>query len=99
MFIKAAINGGRTKAEHALVPVTPEEQAAAVVECLTAGAGAVHLHVRSQPGVESLDPDDVARTLRAVKSAAPGSAIGISTGASLPKSLVGAAGAGNRKDP
>jgi uncharacterized protein (DUF849 family) len=61
--------------------VTPEEQAAAVVECLTAGAGAVHLHVRSPSGVESLDPDDVARTLRAVKSAAPDSAIGISTGA------------------
>jgi uncharacterized protein (DUF849 family) len=81
MLIKAAINGGRTKAEHARVPVTPEEQAAAVVECLTAGAGAVHLHVRSRSGVESLHPDDVARTLRAVKSAAPGSAIGISTGA------------------
>jgi uncharacterized protein (DUF849 family) len=81
MLIKAAINGGRTKAEHAAVPVTPEEQAAAVVECLSAGAGAVHLHVRSSSGVESLDPDDVARTLRAVKSAAPGSSIGISTGA------------------
>jgi len=81
MLIKAAINGGRTRAEHALVPVTPEEQAAAVVECLTAGAGAVHLHVRSSSGAESLDPDDVARTLRAVKSAAPDAAIGISTGA------------------
>ena len=81
MLIKAAINGGRTRAEHALVPVTPEEQAAAVVECLTNGAGAVHLHVRSRSGVESLDPDDVAHTLRAVKSASPSSAVGISTGA------------------
>ena len=80
-LIKAAINGGRTKAKHAAVPVTPEEQAAAVVECLTAGAGAVHLHVRSSSGVESLDPDDVARTVRAVKSEAPDSAVGISTGA------------------
>ncbi|HYJ84568.1 MAG TPA: 3-keto-5-aminohexanoate cleavage protein [Pyrinomonadaceae bacterium] len=81
MLIQAAINGGRAKAEHAPVPVTPEEQAAAVVECLSAGAGAVHLHVRSSFGVESLDPDDVARTLRVVKSAAPLSSIGISTGA------------------
>ena len=81
MLIKAAINGGRTRAEHARIPVTPEEQAAAVVECLTVGAGAVHLHVRSRSGVESLDPDDVARTLRAIKAAAPYSAVGISTGA------------------
>jgi uncharacterized protein (DUF849 family) len=81
MLIKAAINGGRTKAEHARIPVTPEEQAAAVIECLNAGAGAVHLHVRSPTGVESLEPDDLARTLRAIKSTAPYSAVGISTGA------------------
>ncbi len=81
MLIKAAINGGRTRAEYALVPITPEEQAAAVVECLAAGAGAVHLHVRARSGAESLNPDDVARTLLAVKSAAPDSAVGISTGA------------------
>jgi uncharacterized protein (DUF849 family) len=81
MLIKAAINGGRTRAEHALIPITPKEQAAAVVECLGAGATAVHLHIRSSSGVESLDPEDVARTLRAVKSAAPNSAVGISTGA------------------
>jgi uncharacterized protein (DUF849 family) len=81
MLIKAAINGGRTRTEHALVPITPEEQAAAVVACLAAGAGAVHLHVRSRSGAESLDPKDVASTLRAVKSAAPNSAVGISTGA------------------
>lgn len=81
MLIKAAINGGRTRAEHPSIPITPEEEAAAVVECLSAGAGAIHLHIRSRSGVESLEPDDLARTLRAVKSAAPDSAIGVSTGA------------------
>ena len=76
MLIKAAINGGRSKAEQAAVPVTPDEQAAAVVECLQAGVDAVHLHVRftssdqrSHLYKESLYPEDVGRTLLAVRSA------------------------------
>lgn len=90
MLIKAAINGGRTKAEHAAVPVSPQEQAAAVVECLKAGADAIHLHVRSTSGQqsspsqgedlqsekESLLAEDVARTLSAVWSAAMKARIG-----------------------
>jgi uncharacterized protein (DUF849 family) len=91
MLIKAAINGGRMRSEHAAVPVKPEEQAADVVACIKGGAGAVHLHVRSTLGdddrsaKESLEPQDVARTLLVVRSvcesigiAAP---VGISTGA------------------
>jgi uncharacterized protein (DUF849 family) len=95
MLIKGAINGGRTRAEHAAVPITPEEQATAVVECLRAGAGAIHLHVRStssdkntQSEKESLYAVDVARTLSAVwssamraKIGARKAQIGISTGA------------------
>lgn len=95
MLIKAAINGGRTKAEHQAVPVSPDEQAAAVVECLEAGANAIHLHVRSTSGdersrfrdqalhsqKESLYAGDVARTLSAVKSVSLKTPIGVSTGA------------------
>jgi uncharacterized protein (DUF849 family) len=95
VLIKAAINGGRTRAEHAAVPVSPDEQAAAAVACLKAGANAVHLHVRStssdgnlQSEKESLYAEDVARTLLAVWSAAaeakiggPKAQIGITTGA------------------
>ena len=87
-LIKAAINGGRSKAEHAAVPVSPEEQAAAIVECLEAGANAIHLHVRGTSesgrvsfGRESLYAEDVATTLTAVRAAAPGASIGVSTGA------------------
>jgi uncharacterized protein (DUF849 family) len=83
-MIKAAINGGRSKTEHAAVPVSPEEQAAAVLECLQAGAGAIHLHVRmasSNSERESLFPEDVAQTLSVVRAAAPHAAIGVSTGA------------------
>ncbi len=95
MLIKAAINGGRTKAEHTAVPVSPDEQGAVAVDCLRAGADAVHLHVRVtstdeslKSEKESLYAEDVARTLSAVWSAAMKAQIGarkaqigISTGA------------------
>ena len=85
MLIKAAINGGRTRNDHAAVPVSPAELAADVVQCLKAGAGAVHLHVRSTSAdhseKESLDAEDVSRTIPAVLAVAPSEQIGISTGA------------------
>jgi uncharacterized protein (DUF849 family) len=80
MLIKAAINGGRTKAEHPRVPVTPAEQASAILECVAAGVNVIHLHVRSDSGAESLDPKDVANTMIAVRAAAPSASIGVSTG-------------------
>ena len=84
MLIKAAINGGRTRNDHAAAPVSPAELAAGVVECLKAGAGAIHLHVRSTSDdseKESLDKEDVERTIRTVLAVAPKERIGISTGA------------------
>ena len=81
MLIKAAINGGRAKTEHASIPVGPSEIAAAVVECLDAGASAIHFHVRSEDGHESLAAEDVARTLQVVRIAAPTAQVGVSTGA------------------
>jgi len=84
LLIKAAINGGRTRNDHAAVPVSPAELAADVVECLKAGAGAIHLHVRSTSDdseKESLDKEDVEQTIRAVLAVAPKERIGISTGA------------------
>jgi uncharacterized protein (DUF849 family) len=81
MLIKAAINGGRAKTEHPSIPVSPSEIAAAVVECLNAGASAVHFHIRSEDGRESLADEDLARTLQVVRMAAPTAQIGVSTGA------------------
>src|SRR6267378_2752199 len=81
MLLKAAINGGRTKAEHPAVPVSPDEQAAAVIDCVKTGAQTIHLHVRSVSGVESLYAEDVNRTLLAVRSASSSAQIGVSTGA------------------
>lgn len=81
MLIKAALNGGRTRTEHAGVPITPEELAASAKEAVAAGAGAIHFHVRSADGGESLEAEDVARALAAVRTAVPGTPVGVSTGA------------------
>ena len=81
MLIKAAINGGRTKTEHPSIPVSPKEIAAAVVECLNAGATAIHVHIRSREGHESLAAEDLAQTLQAIRVVAPEAPVGVSTGA------------------
>jgi uncharacterized protein (DUF849 family) len=64
--------------------VSPAEQAAAVTDCLKAGVDVIHLHVRSTSAAnerESLEAEDVERTLAAVRAAVPNAAIGVSTGA------------------
>jgi len=84
LLIKAAINGGRTRADHAAVPVSPAQLAANVVQCLKAGAGAIHLHVRSTATgseKESLEKEDIDQTVAAVLAPVPKELIGISTGA------------------
>ena len=59
MLVKAAINGGRSKTEHPSIPVSASEIAAAVVECLSAGVSAIHFHIRSEDGRESLADEDL----------------------------------------
>jgi uncharacterized protein (DUF849 family) len=72
MLIKAAINGARTRAQCPALPVTPAEQAAAAAESVAAGAGAIHVHVRSADGRESLAEPDVSLALQAIRAATPG---------------------------
>jgi uncharacterized protein (DUF849 family) len=59
MLIKAAINGGRTRADCPALPVTPAQQAPAAAEVVAAGAGAIHVHVRGTDERESLAAEDV----------------------------------------
>jgi uncharacterized protein (DUF849 family) len=81
MLIEAALNGGRTRSEHPAIPCTPQELAAAATEAVAAGAGAMHFHVRSGDGRESLQADDVGAAVKAVRTAIPGVPFGASTGA------------------
>jgi uncharacterized protein (DUF849 family) len=79
LLLEAALNGGRSRADHPAIPVSPAQLGAAAAEAARAGAGAVHFHVRGGDGRESLAADDVARTVAEVR--AQGVPFGISTGA------------------
>jgi uncharacterized protein (DUF849 family) len=81
MLIEVALNGNRSRNEHAAVPQTPAELATAARDAVAAGAGAVHFHVYGPGGVESLDPGDVTAAVEAVRAAVPGIPFGVSTGA------------------
>ena len=81
MILEAALNGARSRAEHPALPISARELAQAVAEAVAAGADVVHFHVRAMDGRESLGAGDVARTLEAIREAAPATPLGISTGA------------------
>jgi uncharacterized protein (DUF849 family) len=78
LLLEAALNGGRSPAEHPAVPVSPAQLGAAAAEAVRAGADAVHFHVRGADGRESLAAADVARAVAEVRT--QGVPLGISTG-------------------
>jgi uncharacterized protein (DUF849 family) len=80
VWIKACLNGGRTRAEHPAVPVTPDEVAVAAAASMGAGAVAVHVHQRDAAGVQSLRAVDVGAVVAAVRRACPGLPVGVTTG-------------------
>jgi uncharacterized protein (DUF849 family) len=75
--IKACLNGSRPAGQ---APTTPAELAAAASGAVDAGAEAVHLHARGPDGRESLSAQDIGAAVEAVRSACPGTPIGVSTG-------------------
>lgn len=79
MLLVAALNGGRSAAEHPAVPVSAEQLGAATIEAARAGANAVHFHVRGEDGLESLAAADIARAVKEVRR--HGIPFGVSTGA------------------
>lgn len=80
MLLQACLNGSRSKRDADGVPITADELAADAVSVQAAGAHALHIHPRDASGTESLVPDDVTRTLLAVRAAAPEMPVGVGTG-------------------
>lgn len=78
--MKVCLNGGRGRADHPAVPLTPAELAASAAAAVAAGAEAVHLHPRRGDGGESLRLADVAAAVTAVRLACPATPVGVSTG-------------------
>jgi uncharacterized protein (DUF849 family) len=87
MWLQACLNGSRTSSEHAAVPLTPTALADDARRVLAAGAASLHVHSVDNAGVESLAPDAVGATLKSIREACPGVAVGISTAAYIEPDL------------
>jgi uncharacterized protein (DUF849 family) len=85
-------NGPWGKDVHPNMPVSQDELVTELQDCFRAGATGVHLHVRDQSGVETLDPSLVNETCLQVRRAAQEMdrpvEIGLTTGAWIVPDLV-----------
>jgi uncharacterized protein (DUF849 family) len=75
--LQVCLNGSRRP--HERVPVTVAEIGEAAAESVAAGAESVHVHPRGDLGRETLDADLVALAVDAVRRAAPGIPVGVTT--------------------
>jgi uncharacterized protein (DUF849 family) len=85
MIVQACLNGGHPPSYHPDIPVTIPALVEDGLRVINAGASELHLHVRGEDGLESLAPKNVDATITALKTALPGTLIGISTGAWIEK--------------
>ncbi|HJT91915.1 MAG TPA: 3-keto-5-aminohexanoate cleavage protein [Mycobacterium sp.] len=80
VYVKACINGARGPDQHPGLPITPRQLADEAVAAHRAGAKAVHMHPKTADGVDSLLPEVVDAAVSAVRHAAPGLPLGVTTG-------------------
>jgi uncharacterized protein (DUF849 family) len=78
-MLQACLNGARTRLDHPKIPLSPEELAQDAAEVIAAGAKELHVHPRGADGAETLDPDDIAVALAAIRAKGPWVPVGIST--------------------
>ncbi len=81
MVLQVCLNGARSRADHARLPVSPAELAEAARAAVGAGAEDIHLHPKTPDGVDSLAADVVGAAVLAVRAAVPGVSVGVTTGA------------------
>ncbi len=78
-WLQVCLNGPRRAGEHRALPIHPPEIARTALSCREAGAFAAHIHPRDERGAESLQARHVGAAVRAVRAAAPGMQVGVST--------------------
>lgn len=81
MFLKCCVNGERLPSEHPALPVTAAELGRTAARVVAAGADAFHVHAKDATGRDTLDPTAVADAVTAIRAAAPGVPVGVTTGA------------------
>ncbi len=68
LLVMLAPNGARrTRADHPALPITPAELAESADRAVTAGAAAIHLHVRDRDGRHTLDPGRYREAIAAIR--------------------------------
>lgn len=82
VLITCALNGVLTNPATHPVPYTPEQMAASAKDAYNAGAAIIHIHIREQDAglFPSWDPDLAAQVVDAIREAAPGAIINMTTG-------------------
>lgn len=78
--IQACLNGARALGFHARLPVTAAALAAEAASCAAAGAAGFHVHPRDARGEETLAPAAIGAAVAAIRAAAPGLPVSVSTG-------------------
>ncbi|MFF9584775.1 3-keto-5-aminohexanoate cleavage protein [Streptomyces achromogenes] len=79
-MVQVCLNGSRSAADGAGVPVSPEDLARSAAGAVAAGATSVHVHPRTPCGRESLSPRVVGPALEAIRARVP-VPVGVTTGA------------------
>ncbi|MEU9478346.1 3-keto-5-aminohexanoate cleavage protein [Streptomyces sp. NPDC048191] len=79
-FVQACLNGRRSPADSATVPMSPEDMARSAAEAVAAGATSVHVHPKTPCGHDSLSPRVLAPVLEAVRARVR-VPVGVTTGA------------------
>jgi hypothetical protein len=81
--IKACLNGDRTRAEHRALPLTSGELATDAQAVPEVGAFAVHVDPRDAEGRQTMFRDACDAAVAAIRAAAPGLPVGLSTAATI----------------
>lgn len=79
-MIQACLNGARHAREHPALPRSPAELARDAAACVAAGAASLHVHPRDGEGAESLQPAAIEAAVAAIRGAARGVELTVSTG-------------------
>ncbi|MEU1403885.1 3-keto-5-aminohexanoate cleavage protein [Streptomyces sp. NPDC005728] len=79
-MVQVCLNGSRSGADGASVPLSPEELARSAAEAVAAGATEIHVHPKTPCGHDSLSPRVLAPTLDAIRARVP-VPVGVTTGA------------------
>ena len=82
-LLQACLNGARARADHPALPVTPGDLARDAKAVVAAGAQALHVHPRNGGGKQTLGPVQVSAAIAAIRDAAPGTHVGVTTIATI----------------